>query len=180
MGVEEDGERPSGWRWGFYDVFVVVVGMVCGVWVRGAVGVVFAAVQVVDLLAHTHVWSGEWLLRAVHHWLLIVIVWEEAYQVAFVFLRTHLYIVVALVCYEALIPWISSLLVLDEALLVLAMVRGEAWIGRFAPHCLALLAVRPALLRLVLKREVVARSWRLKAEFAVRLGLLGIAAWRHT
>lgn len=184
--LEEDLARPSGSSLGFYDVFVALAGWA---WVTAyggeaplplvyGLGLAFGAIQVVDMAKHSHPWSAEWMLRGAHHMLLLFLMGGGAYSLALVFLRTHLYIVVALNTDARLIPWISTVLCADELYLCYAIVFGQAkaaWVDPYAPHCVALLVIRPVLLRLVLDPAAVRDSPRLKTEFAVRFAAVTVA-----
>jgi hypothetical protein len=133
--------------------------------VHYAVTLCFLLFQVQDLWRHTEPGGVEWLLRLTHHVCCTCIVGGRDYSLALAFLRTHIYIVLAYAEGKARFSAVGTALCFDEAFVCYLLCLMPGKVAPFAPACVALLAVRPVLLRGALPDKLTPR---LQLEFAFR------------
>jgi hypothetical protein len=112
-----------------------------------ACSLAFTALNVYDLVVVKPTMGLEWMLRVIHHTLCCLLMLSGRFDLAIIFLRTHAYILIAIRTQQS---WVIELLTLDELWLVYWMIVSPQWTAQFLPHCLGLLYLRPAFLRIAL------------------------------
>ena len=170
---------------GFYDVFLVggayvyeeVTGTLVSPTIRDTVLVLFVLMNVFDVCVHSSYFSVDFYLRILHHTLMSVLVGMGPYSTALLFLRTHLYIVIAFHFPDGQGKprlWLLTLMALDETYATYLLLTSPSALGiSTIPFFTANLLLRPIIYRATLP-DTLPLKMQIEFSYRVALGVIWI------